>query len=120
MKQAIIGRRTCPPVDIKSYLTYIYDTIVSWGAKGADTYAREFAKKKGLKMIEFFPNYEKYGKAAPLERNKLIVDECDCILAFWDGSSRGTKYTIDYAHQLGKPIKIVNYITNEITKLQPK
>ena len=26
-------------------------------------------------------------------------------------------YSIDYAHQLGKPIKIVNYITNEITRL---
>ena len=45
---------------------YIPDTIVSGGAKGADTYAREFAKKKGLKLIEYFPNYEKYGKGAPL------------------------------------------------------
>lgn len=107
MKLAIIGSRTCPPVDIGTYLKYILDVIVSGGARGADTYAREFAKKKGLKLIEFFPNYEKYGKAVPLERNKLIVDECDCVLAFWDGQSRGTKYTLDYAKQQGKPIKIV-------------
>ena len=66
MKQAIIGSRTCPLVDIGTYLTYIPDTIVSGGAKGADTYAREFAKKKGLKMIEFFPNYEKYGRVRHL------------------------------------------------------
>ena len=52
--------------------------------RGADTYVREFAKKNGLKLIEFFPNYEKYGKIAPLERNKLIVDVCDCVLAFED------------------------------------
>ena len=40
-------------------------------------------------------------------RNKLIIDECDCALAFWDGKSRGTKYTIDYAKLLGNQIKIV-------------
>ena len=115
MKLAIIGSRTCPPIDIEPYLKYIPDTIVSGGAKGADTYAREFANKKGLKLIEFLPEYDKYGRTAPLVRNKLIVEECDCLIAFWDGTSRGTKYTIDYAHQLGKPIKIVNYVTNEIT-----
>ena len=48
-----------------------------------------------------------YDKAAPLERNKLIVEECDCVLAFWDGKSRGTKFTLDYAKRLGKLTKIV-------------
>ena len=43
----------------------------------------------------------------PLERNKLIVDECDCVLAFWDGTSRGTKFTLDYAKEKNKPIIIV-------------
>ena len=32
--------------------------------------------------------------------------------------SHCTKFTLDYAQQLGKPIKIVNYITNEITKTE--
>ena len=107
MKLAIIGSRNCPPIDIESHLKNIPDTIVSGGAIGADTYAREFARKKGLRLIEYFPNYDKYGKVAPLERNKLIVEECDCVLAFWDGNSRGTKFTIDYAREKNKPIKIV-------------
>ncbi len=107
MKLAIIGSRKCPPIDIEAQLKSIPDTIVSGGAIGADTYAREFAKKKGLRLIEYFPNYEKYGKGAPLERNKLIVEECDCLLAFWDGQSRGTKFTLDYAKKMNKPIKIV-------------
>ena len=80
---------------------------MSGGAIGADTYARDFARKKGLKLIEFFPNYEKYGKIAPLVRNKLIVEECDCLIAFWDGKSRGTKFTLDYAKERNKPVKII-------------
>jgi hypothetical protein len=107
MKLAIIGSRNCPPIDIEKYLDYIPDTIVSGGAIGADTYARKFAKKKGLKMIEFFPNYEKYGNIAPLVRNKLIVEECDSLIAFWDGKSRGTKFTLDYAKEKNKPVKII-------------
>ncbi len=108
MKLAIIGSRTCPPVDIEAYLKYIPDTIVSGGAKGADTYAREFAIKHNLKLIEYLPQYDMYPpKVAPLERNKQIVDECDCVLAFWDGISRGTKFTLDYAKEKNKPIKII-------------
>lgn len=107
MKLAIIGSRNCPPIDILSQLKKIPDTIVSGGAIGVDTYAREFAKKHGLRMIEYFPNYELYGKRAPLERNKLIINECDCVLAFWDGKSHGTKFTIDLAKEANKPIKIV-------------
>ena len=107
MKLAIIGSRNCPPVDIEAHLKYIPDTIVSGGAKGADTYAREFAQKHNLTLIEFLPEYDKYGKGAPLVRNKLIVDNCDCVLAFWDGKSRGTKFTLDYAREKNKPIKIV-------------
>ena len=107
MKLAIIGSRTCPQINIGIHLKCIPDIIVSGGARCADTYAREFAKKKGLKLTEYFPNYEKYGKGAPLKRNKLIVDECDCVLAFWDGQSHGTKFTLDYAKEKRKPIKIV-------------
>lgn len=107
MKLAIIGSRTCPPIDIEAHLKYIPDTIVSGGARGADTYAREFAQKHNLTLIEFLPEYDKYGKVAPLVRNKLIVDNCDCVLAFWDGKSRGTKFTLDYAKEKNKPIKIV-------------
>lgn len=118
MKLAIIGSRNCPPLDIEAQLKYIPDTIVSCGARGADTYAREFAQKHNLQLVEFLPEYDKYPpKIAPLERNKLIVDYCDCLLAFWDGKSRGTKYTVDLAVSKKKPVKIYNYLTGEVTRL---
>ena len=107
MHLAIIGSRDCPAVDIEEYLDEMPDAIVSGGAKGADTYAREFAIKKGIRLIEHLPDYAKYGKAAPLVRNRLIIDDCDIVLAFWDGKSRGTKFTLDYAEKMGKLVKII-------------
>ena len=107
MRLAIIGSRSCPPIDIAAHLKSIPDTIVSGGAIGADTYAKEFAIANNLKLLEFLPEYDKYGKSAPLVRNRLIVENCDALIAFWDGKSRGTKYTLDYAKRLGKPVKIV-------------
>lgn len=108
MRLAIIGSRNCPPVDIASYLPFVPDTIVSGGAKGADTYAKEYALKNDIPIIEFLPDYRKYGRKAPLLRNLQIVDNCDFLLAFWDGTSRGTKFTIDYAEKRGVPLKIVS------------
>ena len=107
MRLAIIGSRNSPPIDIASHLKYIPDTIVSGGARGADTYARLFAQQHNLKLVEYLPDYDKYRRQAPLIRNKLIVENCNCLIAFWDGVSRGTKYTIDYATKMGKPVKIV-------------
>lgn len=42
MKLSIIGSRTCPPVDIMLYLKHLPTAIISGGARGADTYARDF------------------------------------------------------------------------------
>ena len=86
MTLAIIGSRTCPPIDIMSYLKHLPTGVVSGGARGADTYAREFAQENNLPLQEFLPEYDKYPpKQAPLIRNKKIVEACDCLIAFWDG-----------------------------------
>ncbi len=104
---AIIGSRNCPPIDIESNLPFVPDMIVSGGARGADTYAKEYALKNNISLVEYLPEYSKYGRKAPVLRNLQIVDNCDFLLAFWDGSSRGTKFTIDYAVKLNKPLRIV-------------
>lgn len=33
----------------------------------------------------------------------MMVDDCDSLLALWDGSSGGTKNCLDYARKKGKP-----------------
>ena len=110
MRLAIIGSRTCPLAYIGFYLPFVPDIIVSCGAKRADTYAQEYAVKDNIPLIEFLPDYQKYGRKAPLLRNLKIVDNCDSLLAFWDGKSRGTKFTIDYAEKTEIPYKIISVI----------
>lgn len=107
MKLAIVGCRNCPPIDIASCLSEISETIVSGGAKDVDTYAKNFANKNKIPLIEFLPEYEKYGRQAPILRNIKIVENSDSVLAFWDGKSPGTKFTIDYAKRKGKSCKII-------------
>lgn len=104
---AIIGSRCCTPIDMEPYLPFAPDIIVSGGARGIDTYAKEFALRSDIPIVEYMPDYRRYGRKAPLIRNIQIVDNCDFLLAFWNGISRGTRFTIDYAIKRGVPFKVV-------------
>jgi hypothetical protein len=105
MKIAVIGSRNLT-VDLSEYVPEGTTAIISGGAKGIDTCAANYAKENGLELIEFLPDYKKYGRGAPLKRNDLIIDAADIVLAFWDGKSRGTKYGIDRCKKLGKEVRV--------------
>ena len=106
MKVAIIGSRTLVIENLEEYLPQNTTEIVSGGAKGIDSSARDFAGKHNIKLTEFLPQYQKYGKAAPIVRNREIVTYSDMVIAFWDGKSRGTKSVIDLCKKQNKPINI--------------
>ena len=106
MKVAVIGSRGLSVADLNKYLPEDTDEIVSGGAKGVDTSAREYALAHGLKLTEFLPEYDKYGRGAPLKRNITIIEYADLVLAFWDGKSHGTKFVIDNCKQRGVPVKV--------------
>lgn len=54
-------------------------------------------------LIVFYPDFTTgYHPGKYIERDYKIVNLADVILAFWDGKSRGTKKTIDYALKQGK------------------
>jgi predicted Rossmann fold nucleotide-binding protein DprA/Smf involved in DNA uptake len=108
MKLAIVGSRSIGKIDIDGYIDFRPDCIVSGGAKGVDSLAEKWAKERGIKTLIFLPDYAGFGKGAPLRRNHAIVENADMILAFWDGKSKGTRYTIDLARKMGKKVKIVN------------
>ena len=83
-------------------------TIVSGGAKGADTYAEQFAKTLGLATIIHLPDWAKFGKSAGFRRNDLIVRDADMVLAFFaDGPrSPGTSNTVAQAKIAGKEVHV--------------
>ncbi|MBQ4324910.1 MAG: DUF2493 domain-containing protein [Clostridia bacterium] len=106
MKVAIIGSRGITVSNLELYVSQ-KDEIVSGGATGVDTCAASYARKHGLKLTVFLPEYERYGRAAPIVRNKLIVDYADKVLAFWDGASKGTLSVIKYAEKTGTPCEVI-------------
>ena len=106
MKVAVIGSRSLRVDDLGKYLPEGVTEIVSGGAKGVDTSARKYALANGIKLTEFLPEYDKYGRGAPLRRNITIIEHADLVLAFWDGRSHGTKFVIDRCRERGVPVKI--------------
>ena len=106
MKVAVIGSRGLSVSDLGRYLPKNTTEIVSGGAKGVDTSAREYAKSNGIKLTEFLPEYTRFGRSAPLKRNITIIEYSDIVLAFWDGKSRGTKFVIDNCRKLGVEVRV--------------
>ena len=106
MKVAIIGSRNLIINDLQNYLPKNVTEIVSGGAKGIDTCAKEYALAHGIKLTEFLPEYKKYVRSAPLKRNLQIIEYADEVIAFWDGSSAGTKYVMDNCRKMNKKITV--------------
>jgi hypothetical protein len=105
MKVAVIGSRTLF-VKLEYFLEGEITEIISGGAKGVDTCARNFAIKNNIKLTEIFPDYNTYGKVAPLKRNDIIIEKSDIVYAFWDRQSHGTKYVIEKCKKEKHPIRV--------------
>ncbi len=87
--------------------------IIAGGCAGADTLAKNYAFERGLEYIEYLPKFKTdksiaYHPRYYLDRNKEIVNACDLLVAFYDGKSKGTGYTINYAQKTGKKYLIID------------
>lgn len=82
-------------------------SVVSGGAVGVDTRAAIAAHNDLLQVIIHRPDWS-VGKHAGLLRNDVIVSNCDVLVAFWDGVSTGTAYTIKAAFKAGKPVIMID------------
>ena len=83
--------------------------IISGRAIGTDRLGEQYAIEHGIKLITFEAEWFKLGRRAGIIRNGQMADYCSkdpekrCLLvAFWNGSSRGTKNMIDQATSMGK------------------
>ena len=107
MKLLIAGSRSITSFDLSPYISSEVDTVICGGAHGIDALAEQYADEHGLLKTVVPPQYDRYGRAAPLKRNEQMVDMSDEVLVIWDGVSRGSAYTIRYAEKKGKPIRLV-------------
>ena len=131
MKLGITGSRTITDFDFIPYFTMQdkafrafcrqhglgrrkITEVISGGAKGIDMLAFQTAESIGIRNRQFLPERKKFpGKLvlkAFLERNKQIVDNCDILLAIWDGKSHGTKNTLAYAREINKPAFLIEIV----------
>ena len=114
MRIAIVGGRDYPDLEavwifVKKLAERCPDAvIISGGARGVDTTAAASGRVHGLTVVEYEPEWDKYGpRVAPLMRNTTIIDDCDKVVAFWDGVSTGTKDSMTKAEDRGKKVTVV-------------
>ena len=110
MKVAVVGSRNLTINNLGDYLPKDTTEIVSGGARGIDRCAREYAKSHNIKLTEFLPEYERYGRSAPIKRNLQIIRCADMVLAFWDGQSHGTRFVIENCKKENIPIKVFTVV----------
>ena len=119
MKIGIIGSRTLTENEanykiLRDFLNecapdyFLIEEIISGGAKGADSLAERWAHENNISCQIFKPDWNKHGKKAGLLRNHDIVNNSNMIIAFWDGKSHGTKYSLNLAKEQ-KKVTLIYY-----------
>ena len=83
--------------------------IVSGGAYGADKLGERYAKERGYDVQLFIPNWKLHKNSAGVKRNWQMACYSNILIAFWDGSSRGTANMIELARKKKLFVKVVNY-----------
>lgn len=119
MKLLVCGGRDFTDYDLFfKHIDYIcktnyIETIIEGGASGADQLAEQYAVGKGIEHIKVKAEWDKYGRSAgPIRNTQMLkmLEPNDKVLAFWDGSSRGTSNMIKQAQGANLDVIVVKYI----------
>jgi hypothetical protein len=84
-------------------------SVVSGRARGADTLGERWAKAHGLPVHYYPAEWSRYGRHAGYLRNETMASVSDALVAFWDGSSRGTAHMITIAQDRDLEVRIIHY-----------
>lgn len=95
---------------LNEYLAGMGDVkIISGMAEGADSLAIRYADEHSLSKILFPANWKRYPRRAGFLRNADMLSVATHLIAFWDGTSHGTRHIIDIARTKGIPVKVIGY-----------
>ena len=123
IRVGVVGSRTFERLDLVSDTVRSLGrcVVVSGGAKGVDITAEREALRLGYpEPMIHPPKWKQQGKAAGMIRNRLIIEDSDGLIIFWDGVSPGTAGTLKLAKQAKKPhilVMISNGMTLAIEKV---
>lgn len=108
---AVVGSRNWPMPEMVHAALSRYlkpgDKIVSGGARGPDSLAAEYAKNNGIPLIEYIPDWNRFGRRAGFLRNQEIVDVADKMIAFQYNNSKGTGHSIRLAESKRIPVLLI-------------
>ena len=100
--------------DIKDHKYNPKIEIISGCARGPDEMGIIYAAHKFIKVKEFKPDWDQFGKRAGILRNIEMKDyairngiENAGLLCFWNYKSTGSKHMIDIAEKAGMNVRII-------------
>ena len=87
--------------------TYPITEVVCGGATGADELGEIYAGQNSIPVKSFSADWNLHGRAAGPIRNRQMAEYADCLIAVWDGKSKGTKNMIAEMNKLKKPVYLI-------------
>jgi predicted Rossmann fold nucleotide-binding protein DprA/Smf involved in DNA uptake len=110
LRVAIVGsRRFSEPFRVSDYVNSLPPraSIITGSASGVDAAATKAAREKGIAVQVMPASFDELADAGrSAARNQRLVDACDVLVAFWDGTSKGTRATVERALDSGKEVHV--------------
>jgi len=110
VRVAIVGsRHFSEPDRVTEYVNGLpaRASIITGSASGVDAAATKAARARGLGVQVMPASFDEMSDASrSAARNQRLVDACDVLVAFWDGTSKGTRTTVERALDAGKEVHV--------------
>ena len=110
MRIAIVGsRRFSEPERVSEYVNSLPPraSIITGSASGVDAAATKAARARGIAIKVMPAAFDELVDSRKSDaRNQRLVDACDVLVAFWDGTSKGTRNTVERALDAGKEVHV--------------
>jgi predicted Rossmann fold nucleotide-binding protein DprA/Smf involved in DNA uptake len=110
VRVAIVGsRHFSQPDRVTEYVKGLpaRASIITGSASGVDAAATKAARERGLGVQVMPASFDEMSDASKsAARNQRLVDACDVLVAFWDGTSSGTRTTVERALDAGKEVHV--------------
>ena len=82
-------------------------SVITGSASGVDAAATKAARDRGMAVQVIAASFDEMSDATrAAARNQRLVNSCDVLVAFWDGSSEGTRATVERALDSGKEVHV--------------